>query len=292
MGFDSIVVGVDGSEGAHAAMTWASGQIGSGRLVAVYGMSQWAEMAWASVQVDPSWILGEAKTLIEEEWCEPATRAGVECERVTLEEEPAAALMTAGDEVDADLLVVGSHSAAPWAPHYLGGVASKLLHKTRRPVAIVPRTYDPEASDRDAVVVGVDGSPASTAALGWAVAHAADTGGTVRAVWVVDERLFSVSDWAPAADHRQVEAAAAASLGEIVGGVLAEQGVSLPVDQAVRYATPASQLVEESETAGLVVLGLGPDRLSEIVLGSVPRRCATKSRCPVVMVPAGSTRGS
>ena len=195
-----MVVGVDGSEEARAALTWAAAEIGDGELFAVYGLSQWAELAWASIQVNPSLILGEASSLLRDAWCEPADEAGVTCERVTHEDEPATALLTVAEKVDADLIAVGSHSHTRWTPHYLGSVASKLLHRSRRPVAIVPRPHDP-AESRGDIVVGVDGSEASRAALAWAIEQAAATGRRVRAVWVVNQLMFYASAWAPGGGH-------------------------------------------------------------------------------------------
>ena len=289
MGFDRIVVGVDGSVEARAALAWAAGQV-DGDLVVVYGISQWAELAWASVQVNPSLILGEAKTLLDDSWCEPAVEAGVPCQKLTREEEPATALLSVADSSDADLIVVGSHSHMRWTPHYLGSVASKLLHKSSRPVAIVPRPLDRTGGETGRVVVGVDGSESSRRALAWAISHAVDTDREVRALWVVDERLFYTSAWAPAIDIHQLELDSASALSDIVEAELDRLEAEVTVEGEVTYGDPALHLTKEAEDADLLVLGIGhPEYMPELVIGSVPRRCATQSPCPVIFVPGGST---
>jgi nucleotide-binding universal stress UspA family protein len=287
MGFERIVVGMDGSEEARAALSWAVGEIGDGELFAVYGLSQWAEMAWASIQVDPSLILGEASSLLRDAWCEPADEAGVSCERVTHEDEPATALLEVADKVNADLIAVGSHSHARWTPHYLGSVASKLLHRSRRPVAIVPRPHETPEDSRREIVVGVDGSEASRVALAWAIDQAVASGRRVRAVWVINQLVFYASAWAPAVDMRQVEDDTKIALDELVDRELGTREQPIEVGRAVFYDDPAVRLIDESRRSDLLVLGIGhPEYMPELVIGSVPRRCATQSECPVVFVPA------
>ena len=289
MGFDRVVVGVDGSDEARAALAWAAGQV-DGELVVVYGISQWAELAWASVQVNPSLILGEARTLLDDSWCEPAVEAGVPCQKLTREEEPATALLSVADSLDADLIVVGSHSHMRWTPHYLGSVASKLLHKSSGPVAIVPRPLDRSGGDTGRIVVGVDGSESSRSALAWAISHAVDTDREVRALWVVDERLFYTSAWAPAIDIHQLELDSASALSDIVEAELDRLEADVTVDGEATYGDPALHLTKEAEDADLLVLGIGhPEYMPELVIGSVPRRCATQSSCPVIFVPTEST---
>jgi nucleotide-binding universal stress UspA family protein len=50
----------------------------------------------------------------------------------------AQALSTAADELDADMIVVGSRGRSNLASLALGGVSHKLLHLATRPVLVVP----------------------------------------------------------------------------------------------------------------------------------------------------------
>ncbi|MEJ2469835.1 MAG: universal stress protein [Desulfuromonadales bacterium] len=52
--------------------------------------------------------------------------------------EPVSMILKAADHIDADLIVVGSHSKGRLHYAFLGSVAEKILHKTHRPVIIVP----------------------------------------------------------------------------------------------------------------------------------------------------------
>ena len=57
--------------------------------------------------------------------------------------EPVPMILNAADHIDADLIVIGSHSKGRLHYAFLGSVAEKILHKTHRPVIIVP----PHAGD-------------------------------------------------------------------------------------------------------------------------------------------------
>jgi len=52
--------------------------------------------------------------------------------------EPAHTILKVADEIDADLLVIGTHSHSHVGEWLLGSVAYRLMHTTRRPVLLVP----------------------------------------------------------------------------------------------------------------------------------------------------------
>lgn len=52
--------------------------------------------------------------------------------------EPVPTILTTADRLDADLIILGSHSKGRLHYAFLGSVAEKILHKTHRAVFIVP----------------------------------------------------------------------------------------------------------------------------------------------------------
>lgn len=51
---------------------------------------------------------------------------------------PIAVILQQADECNADLIVIGSHGKGKLSYAFLGSVAEKLLHKSHRPVLVVP----------------------------------------------------------------------------------------------------------------------------------------------------------
>jgi nucleotide-binding universal stress UspA family protein len=140
---------------------------------------------------------------------------------------------------------------------------------------------------RPLVVVGVDGSDESVAALGWAVRYAAVTGGTVRAVlvWHYPAAAGVVPAVpAPAEVTDEVEQQFRASLTAAVEKVSA-QSPAVPIEPVLRYGHPAQVLAEESKHADLLVVGRrGHGAFVGMLLGSVSQHCVATAACPVVVV--------
>ncbi|MGW7534974.1 universal stress protein [Amycolatopsis sp. NPDC054798] len=138
------------------------------------------------------------------------------------------------------------------------------------------------------IVVGVDGSAGSAAAVRWALAEAKASGRTVVALraWTFD----------PLAD---LESAVTRSPDEIASRyqheldqVLTEARVGAEAAQ-VRSGTidgaPGPALVRASAGAAMLVLGShGHSRVLRMLVGSVSEYCLRHARCPVVIVPARS----
>jgi nucleotide-binding universal stress UspA family protein len=135
------------------------------------------------------------------------------------------------------------------------------------------------------IVVGVDGSPGSDAAVRWAGARAPAFGAG----------LVLVHCWSPpvagdGSDLTEEELAAlehdfGAVLGSAVDRVRAERP-DLAVEQVLTRGDPADALTQLAAGAELLVLGSrGVSGHTGLVLGSVSRRCTERATCPVVIVP-------
>src|SRR5688572_24156658 len=185
----TIVVGVDGSEGSKFALAWAcdvARRRGESRIVAI---ATWL----SSVPESSPWFAGYDLPLDLTEITTTKLReavAAVEAENDAIAVEQrvvcgsaAAVLIAEGNA--ADLLVVGSRGLGGFKGLLLGSVSSQVVTHAPCPTVIVPRPRTPEgarSSDLQSVVVGVDGSSNSIAALKWAARFTQGSSVTVRAV--------------------------------------------------------------------------------------------------------------
>ncbi|MCB5180855.1 universal stress protein [Streptomyces antimicrobicus] len=133
------------------------------------------------------------------------------------------------------------------------------------------------------IVVGVDGSRSSRAALEWAVRYAGLVGGTVEAVtaWEVPGE----ASWsAPAVDATFDEEEAERRLVDEVRSVLGDQGASR-VHEKLVHGHPVEVLVDASQGADMLVVGSrGRGGFRRALLGSVSQQVSLHSACPVTIV--------
>jgi nucleotide-binding universal stress UspA family protein len=136
------------------------------------------------------------------------------------------------------------------------------------------------------IVVGVDGSPSSRAALAWAVDQAGLTGASVEAViaWHYPV-MFGSTPFGPGPLEN-------ADFGEWAASVLnhtiketVDPGAPVKVSATVREGNPAQVLLELGVGADLLVVGSrGHGGFAEALLGSVSQACVHHAQCPVVIV--------
>jgi nucleotide-binding universal stress UspA family protein len=138
------------------------------------------------------------------------------------------------------------------------------------------------------VVVGVNGSPQSGAALGFAVAEARRRGAVLRVI-VAYEPL---PDWAaayglPVPDSAvQLRTDILAQTRRAVDRVLATDPAPPKVEIVARVGPAAQALVAAAERADLLVLGhQGRGGYASLLIGSVCLECLVHAPCPVTVVP-------
>ena len=134
------------------------------------------------------------------------------------------------------------------------------------------------------IVVGVDGSQSSLAALRWAVRQAGLTGAPLEIVsaW---EWPASYLGWeAPDPPDYDPADEAQRQLDKAVSAVLTP-GDAIEVRRSVIEGHPAPVLEALSRTADLVVVGShGHRELAGMLLGSVSEHLITHCHCPVVVI--------
>ncbi|MEV7117542.1 universal stress protein [Kitasatospora griseola] len=131
------------------------------------------------------------------------------------------------------------------------------------------------------IVVGVDGSASSRAALRWAARQAAVVGATVEAIITWD--YPTAFGWSTPVVDADIAASAAKTLAETVAQEAAEHGVE--IRERVESGNAAQILLEAAEGAELLVLGnRGHHGFAKALLGSVSQHCVQHASCPVVVV--------
>ncbi|WP_020576610.1 universal stress protein [Actinopolymorpha alba] len=137
---------------------------------------------------------------------------------------------------------------------------------------------------RSTIVVGVDGSPSSEAAVQWAAEECHRRDARVVLVHVRQPVLGSVMT----VEHRRYRALA---LTDTVGRLWQQVSTlrSKAVDAVGRVGdgSPSDFLIEASQTADLLVIGAeGEGQHRGLLLGEVAQRCVRDAACPVVIIPA------
>ncbi|MFD5448132.1 universal stress protein [Streptomyces sp. NPDC003470] len=133
------------------------------------------------------------------------------------------------------------------------------------------------------VVVGVDGSPSSYAALRWAARYARTVGGVVEAIHVWDTPS-ATGFTGPAIDPDFDLEQARERFAEELGAVFPEERPP-GLTEVLVEGDPSEALVLASEGADILVVGRrGRGAFARAMLGSVGQRCAQHAACPVVIV--------
>jgi nucleotide-binding universal stress UspA family protein len=154
-------------------------------------------------------------------------------------------------------------------------------------------------TDAERIVVGVDGSAASTAALRWAAREAARHAARLEAViaWRPAGAALGSPAAAPPASSRTIEEReedAEAVLEGVLGAVGELAGDGLEVERRVMKGTPHRVLAEAAAGASMLVIGGRSGRLAGKKPWSTGQHLVHDAHCPVVVVPAtdGSTHAS
>ena len=138
-----------------------------------------------------------------------------------------------------------------------------------------------EHADSDRIVVGVDGSVASMAALRRGARIAEALGARLEAITVWQYPLefggYVTSEWSPETDARAVLTESAQ---KVFGGPPPEWFLPL-----VSEGSAAQVLIDSSKGAEMLIVGSrGHGGFVGLLLGSVSARCAEYAHCPVLVM--------
>ncbi|MCT2581881.1 universal stress protein [Actinophytocola gossypii] len=305
-----VVAGFDGSDQAREAVWWAAAEAATRRCpllvlqaeplpvaTVAHGWGPVTAPSWGTPMVtawDPAVLLSDERVRQHTEERLSALgeelRAGVPGITVATSYQdgrPATALAETAADRDAALLVLGATGLGALPRMLLGSTAAELVHETDRPVIVVRHaaaTEQAPAPPADApVVVGVDGTGASDAAVEFAFDFAARHRCPLHAVHARSDRpldvLAAAGVWDRAPDQEPVTDDVTDRL---LGG---RRHPDVPVRTDIVGDRPARALVERSERARLLVVGdRGHGRVHRALLGSVSHAAMYHAPCPVAVV--------
>jgi nucleotide-binding universal stress UspA family protein len=284
-----VVVGVDGSPMALGAVRWAAREARrrglAVRLVEAFAWSDTVPLDGVIPTQDYRETLlrsmqdqvNKAAAVAEE------AAPGIHVDKQVVAGYPARVLRAESER--AALLVTGGRGVGGVLGLLVGSVAVTMAVHAACPVVVVPETEDePEPADLP-VVVGVDGSSHSEAAVAFAYETASLRGAPLVAVHAWSDLLFD-AEVVPMMDWEAIEAGEQEVLAERLAG-WAEEFPDVSVTRVVVQDRPAHALLEQAARAQLVVVGSrGRGRLPALVLGSVSHAVLNRARCPVAVVRA------
>lgn len=271
-----MLVGYDGSAEADLALEWAAQTaLLEHRPVQVAIVDDWSiAMPGIPVWSESHWIE------LEERATQVLTQAGVDDQTVSRKRGPLVATMIDMAR-DSALLVLGSRGHSRAGELFMGSVSQHLARHAPCPVAVVRAAE----GSTNRIVVGLDGSPASEEALGFACRRAERTGEKVTAVRAAKVGTVLLDGRGRMPDslnefldeqEKQLESSVAEAAAAYPEVAIEPEFIAL---------SAADALVEASRHASLVVVGSrGLNAFTGMLLGSVSHEVLHRAHCPVVVV--------
>jgi nucleotide-binding universal stress UspA family protein len=281
---ESVVVGADASPGSEAAVEWATR----------FATARRRPLTLVTATGDPGdsvEILGSAeaaRVLLEKAGRASDHAAGV-AERLAPDldvtvmtplEDARQALIDLSER--ASIIVLGTRGRGPVRALVLGSVSVAVASHAECPVAVVRPAERDGARERGHVVVGVDGSPASTAAVDFAFELASVEGRELDVVhcWSSHDTFIDPVSYGQRLDHIDAHDRV---LQESLAGY-SEKYPDVVVHRHLPDTGPVAGLVELSETASAIVVGSRGRTGPKSLIGSVSRSVIEHAHCTVVVV--------
>lgn len=265
------VVGIDGSANAEHALAWAASHA-EGRASCLRLVSAWqaplsgpAVETWpmGSPAYDRDVLIESAQRLVDDAAAKARPNTDVGLQTTIAHGGAAAVLLDASDK--ASLLVVGTRGRGGFQRLLLGSTSTQCATHVSRPIAVIPEQS--EVTDTREIVVGVDGSPNSIAALSWALTFATpDTRVEALSVW-------DTSPLAAGADQfffPEATGLAEERFHHIVDDVEANAAQDHVIERTFVTGMPRQTIAERAESTDLLVVGArGHGAIGAAVIGSV-----------------------
>ncbi|MFD6070737.1 universal stress protein [Amycolatopsis lurida] len=286
----ALIAGVDGMASSLTAVRWAAAEarrrrVGL-RLVHAFDKDsleypkplpthdELADMARMRGQR----LLRKAREVVRE--AEPS----VDAQLILRYEKPAQALLAMSEE--AGLLVLGPEEIRPLGRMLVGSVSIGLAAHAKCPVAVVrPHADEEHPPTEGAVVVGIDGTRTSEAALALAFEEASWRRAPLVAVHTWNgaflSALFEEARWT--LDVREIEERESEVLAERLAG-WQEKHPDVTVERVVVRGRPADELLRHADRAQLLVVGSrGRGGVAGMLLGSTSQQVLSSALCPVIV---------
>jgi nucleotide-binding universal stress UspA family protein len=283
-----VVVGIDGSSSALDAARWAAREAARRRttvqLISAFGWLETSHLGDHGLGGRyRETMLSRTRAEVSAA-AEAATEAapGLEISERVVDGFPIPLLVAASRR--AGLVVLGDRGLGGFTALLVGSVAIGLAARAECPVVVV---RGERSSDAGPVVVGIDGSEISDAALAFAFEAAVTRKVPLVALHAWTDTLLEAAV-APLLDWDAIEADEHRLLAERMAG-WSEKYPDVEVRRVVARDRPAHALIEQATgtAAQLVVVGShGRGGVAGLVLGSVSHAVLHHSPCPVAVVRA------
>lgn len=293
--FGKILVPLDGSAFAETALPWAlavSRKAGSTvELVSVIEEeSAYVDLAWRDAAADWS------ASYLEKTAAELRPRAGGELTTRLLEGRVWEAVVERAAAGEAGLIVMATHGRGAVSRAWLGSVADAVVRHTEQPVLLirpeeeVPRSPAAEDVSVGTVLIPLDGSELSHAAVEPALELGSLFGARYRLLRVVAVPAESPSPYVPLATPASVDLIESVRRGAVDGvekaaSEMRARGVEVEAEVVVDVR-PAHVILERAKERGaLIALAThGRGGLSRVVLGSTADKVVRGAHGPVLVV--------
>ncbi len=289
---DIVVVGIDGSAHARKAARWAATEADRRhaqlRLVHAYTLPIAGYAGYSMAPDDLGTVMRvEGTAMLREVAAEIRTEhPGLDVAIRLFQGDAVVALRRESER--ARLTVVGSRGNGRVSGVLLGSVAMAITSHGTAPVAVIP-AEGPGGLAGGPVVVGVDGSATSDAAIAFAFDDAAVRGVRLLAVHTWNDVRPTLAD-PTMIDFAKLEDAERAGLSEQLAG-WREKYPDVDVRQIVVRGRPTQTLLRYAKQAQLVIVGSrGRGGFAGMVLGSTSHSLISHAICPVVVVRPDSLR--
>lgn len=150
-----VVVGVDGSAGAHAALCWIA-EHDIGEVHIVHAVSPAIELLEAGIQIDVTNAIHRVGDLLRTKWVEGT---GLDPEKKydhVIEDSTVRALFDTAHRFEADAIVVGA-SGQEHIDGLVGATIGRLVHVSDLPLIVVPPGWSQSDVAEPRVVVAISG---------------------------------------------------------------------------------------------------------------------------------------
>ena len=257
-----------------------------------------AQTTGAKLVVAGVFPIGALPYGFEASWAEEEQRVAREIQRIADEAHaeaeaypsasPASGLHGLAEEIDADLVIVGSSKHSNLGQIMAGNVGLGLLHGAPCAVAIAPRGYAEQAHELSTVVVGLDSSHESRLALEDAVELAELSGATLKLVAVAPEPALAYGKGASMGGYQELKGAIEEQRRQQLDEALDTIPKSVTAEASLVVGDPGEKLAEAASGGSLLILGsraYGPVR--RVLLGSVSTELVRTAPCPVLVHPRG-----
>jgi len=199
-----------------------------------------------------------------------------ETEMVVVQNEPVPAIMTAAEQGNAGLIVMGTHGRSNFRRFLLGSVAEKILHETDRPVLTVREKRSGGTASKVSiqhVLCPINYTEVAFKALEHAVAVSKCFGAELLVLHVIESRAADVTDQG---EHAR-----------LCSWIPDETRARCTLKEIIRRGNAAEQIIEMASSAAcdIIVLGAQHKRFSDTtVIGTTTLRVTRHAPCPVLTV--------